>query len=175
MSSREKKAKIIDSLQEIFARSKAGVFADYRGLSTTEMVALRRKLRDAGVTFRVVKNTLARLGAEKAGKDALKGAFEGPLAVAFGYGDEIQPARLVTEHITSTKLAMNIKGGFLGNRLLTAKEVTVLATLPPREILLGRVIGGIQLPLYALMGQLTAPLRGFMYVLQARMKQLEEK
>jgi len=175
MPNREQKAKVIDSLQDTFGKSNAGVFADYRGLTTRELVALRRKLKGSGITFRVVKNTLARFGAEKAGKGALSSAFEGPIAIAFGHGEETQPARVMTEHIAITKLGLNIRGGFLGNKLLTAKEVAVLATLPSRNVLLSRVLGGMQLPLYATLNQLNAPLRGFMTILQAKIKQLEGK
>ena len=169
----EKKKQIMDSLEEIFAKSNSGIMADYRGLKTSYVVALRRKFREAGVEFRVVKNTLARIAAEKAGKDQISSIFEGPLAIAFVKDDISKSAKVLTDHIATTKLAMTIKGGFLGNKLLTAKEVATIATLPSREVLLGKVMGGIQGPLYALVYQINAPLQGLMTVLQGRIKQLE--
>jgi large subunit ribosomal protein L10 len=169
----EKKKQIMESLEQIFAKSSSGIMTDYRGLKTSDVVALRRKLRDNGVEFHVVKNTLARIAAEKAGKDQLASIFNGPMAIAFVKEDISKGAKALTEHITVTKLAITIKGGFLGNRLLTPKEVSILATLPSREILLGKVMGGIQGPLYALVYQLNAPLQGLMTVLQGRIKQLE--
>jgi large subunit ribosomal protein L10 len=95
------------------------------------------------------------------------------MAIAFVKDDISKSAKIMTEHIAATKMALTIKGGFLGNKLITAKEVSTIATLPSREILIGKVLGGIQGPLYALMNQLNAPLRGLTVVLQGRIKQLE--
>ena len=169
----EKKQQIINNLEQSFAQSSSGIFTDYRGLKTSDVVALRRKLRDAGVEYHVVKNTLARLAAVKSGKDHIASTFEGPLAIAFIKDDVSVSAKVLTDYITSSKLAMTIKGGFLGNRLLTAEEVTRVASLPPKDVLIGQVMGGIQSPLYALLNQINAPLRGLAVVLQGRIKQLE--
>jgi large subunit ribosomal protein L10 len=169
----EKKKKQIDDLEQIFTKSNSGIMANYRGLKTSDIVALRRKLRDTGVEFHIVKNTLARIAAKNAGKDQIGSIFEGPMAIAFVKDDISKSAKIMTEHIVATKLAITIKGGFLGNKLLTPAEVAVIATLPSREVLLGKVMGGIQGPLYALVYQLNAPLQGLMTVLQGRIKQLE--
>ncbi len=169
----EKKKQVIDSLEKIFAGANSGIMTDYRGLKTGDVVALRRKLREAGVEYHVVKNTLARIAAEKTGKDQITSIFEGPMAIAFVKDDISKSAKILTDHIAATKMAMVIKGGFLGNKLLTPKEVATIATLPSREVLLGKVMGGIQGPLYALVYQLNAPLQGLMTVLQGRIKQLE--
>jgi large subunit ribosomal protein L10 len=90
---REKKAQIIDRLQEVFSKCSIGILTDYRGLSVPEITDLRRKLKEAGIEYKVVKNTLARFAAERAGKDELAGFFVGPVAVALGYGDITEPAR----------------------------------------------------------------------------------
>ncbi len=169
----EKKQQTIDSLEQSFAQSNSGIATDYRGIKTADVVALRRKLREAGAEYRVVKNTLARIAAGKAGKDQIGSIFEGPMAIAFIKGDISKSAKALTEHITTTKLAMTIKGGFLGNRMLTAADITVIATLPPREQLIAKMMGGIQGPLYGLLNQVNAPLRGLANVLQGRIKQLE--
>jgi large subunit ribosomal protein L10 len=169
----EKKQEIINSLEQSFAKCNSGIFTDYRGLKTSDVVALRRKLRDAGVELHVVKNSLARIAAGKAGKDQIGGPMEGPMAIVFVKDDISKSAKVLTDHIASSKMAMTIKGGFLGNKVITAKEVTTIATLPSREVLLAKVMGGVQGPLYALMNQVNAPLRGFMTVLQGRIKQLE--
>lgn len=169
----EKKQKIISSLEQNFAQCNSGIMTDYRGLKTSDIVALRRKLKENGVEFHVVKNTLARIAADRKGKDQISGLFEGPLAVAFVKDDISKAAKILTGHITTFKLALAVKGGFLGNKLLTPKEVATIATLPSREVLLAKVMGGVQGPLYALMNQVNAPIRGLMTVLQERMKQLE--
>jgi len=169
----EKKQKIITSLEQTFAQSNSGIMTDYRGLKTSDIVALRRKLRENGVEFHVVKNNLARIAAKNKGKDQIGSIFEGTLAIAFVKGDVSKAAKILTEHIVTSKLTMAIKGGYMGNKLLTPKEVAIIATLPSREVLLARVMAGAQGPLYAIMSQVNAPLRGFMTVLQQRMKQLE--
>jgi large subunit ribosomal protein L10 len=168
-----KKKTIIDSLQKTFAESNSGILTDYRGLKTADVVSLRRKFREIGVEYHVVKNTLAKKAAEQAGKDQITGIFEGTMAIAFVKDDISKSAKVLTDHISSTKITMAIKGGFLGNKLLTSKEVSTIATLPSREVLISQVLGGIQGPLYALLNQVNAPLRGLMVVLQGRIKQLE--
>jgi large subunit ribosomal protein L10 len=169
----EKKKNIIDSLEQTFAKSNSGILTNYRGLKTADVVALRRKLREVGVEYHVVKNTLARKAAEKAGKNEITSIFEGPMAIAFVKEDISKSAKVIIDHIAATKIAMAIKGGFLGNRLLSAKEVSTIATLPSREVLVAKVMGGIQGPLYGLLNQINAPLRGLAVVLQGRIKQLE--
>ncbi len=171
--SREKKTKIIDKLQETFSKSSISILTDYRGLVTHEMTVLRRRLQASNSEYKVVKNTLARLAAERAGKGDLAGSLEGPIAIAFGYGDITAPAKVLTEYIRETRASLSIKGGFLSGRLITPEQVITLATLPSREILVAKVLGQMKSPVSALLGCLTTPIRGIMGVLQARIKQLE--
>ncbi len=173
MSKKEEKAEIIDRLQQDFSRCNIGILTDYRGISTPDIIILRRRLRKSGIEYKVVKNTLARLAAERAGKDYLVSSLDGPVAIAFGYGDITEPARVLTDYIRTSKVSLDIKGGFLGNRLLTSEDVTTLSTLPSREVLLAKVMGGMQSPILALVNCLVTPIRGIIGVLQARIKQLE--
>ena len=170
---REKKAQIIDRLQEVFSKCSIGIFTDYRGLSVPEITVLRRKLKESGIEYKVVKNTLARFAAERAGKDELAGFFVGPVAVALGYGDITEPARVLADYIGTSKASLSVKGGFLGDSVLSVEDVMTLSTLPSRELLLAKVVGGMQIPIMALLGCLTTPIRGFMGILQARIQQLE--
>jgi large subunit ribosomal protein L10 len=170
---KEKKAQIIDELQATFSKCNVGILTDYRGLSTAEIDDLRRKLKESGIEYRVVKNTLARFAARKAGMSELTDSFEGPVAVAFGYGEIPEPARVLVEYIQATKSTLGIKGGFLSDRLLTSGDVETLATWPTREILIGQVMAGIQSPIAGLVNVLAGPIRGIMSVLQARVQQLE--
>ena len=172
---REKKVQIIDDLKGLIARSHIGILTDYRGLSAPEMNILRRRLDELGVDYRVVKNTLARFAVEKAGRDELVDLFEGPVAIAFGYGEVTELARSLDEYIRTSKTSLSIKGGFLPDRLLTSEEVTVLSKLPSREILLAKVLVGMQALTLALLACLTATMRGMVGVLQARIQQLEAK
>jgi len=120
-----------------------------------------------------VKNTLARFAAERASRDDLLSFFEGPVAIAFGYGDVIEPARVLADYIRTSKASLDIKGGFLGDRLLTSKDVMSLSTLPSREVLLAKILGGMQSPIVSLVSCLATPVRQVMQVLQARIQQLE--
>ena len=169
----EKKAEVIDNLGEVFSRCSIGILTDYRGLSAIEMTGLRRRLRESGVDYKVVKNTLARIAARRAGKEELASLFDGPVAIAFGYGDITMPAKALADYIQSTKSIMSIKGGFLAERLLTSDDITTLSTLPSRGALIARVLAEVQRPMVALLSYLSAPMQGVIGVLQARIQQLE--
>ena len=171
--SREKKAQIIDGLQEVFSKCNIGILTDYRGLSAAEINGLRRKLRESGIDYKVVKNTLAQFAAERAGRGELVSLFEGPVALAFGYNEITEPAKALADYIRTSKSSLSIKGGFLGDRLLTSEDVETLSTLPFREILLSQVLAGMQSPIVNLVSLLVTPIRGIMGVLQARITQLE--
>jgi len=129
-------------------------------------------MREAGVGYRVVKNTLARFAVERASRDELTSFFQGPVAIAFGYDEITEPAKVLTDYIQSSKASIDIKGGFLADRLLTLEDVQTLATLPSREVLLARVLAGMQSPIIALVSVLNSPVRGIIGVIQARIQQL---
>jgi large subunit ribosomal protein L10 len=170
---REKKAKAIDDLEQLFSRCSIGILTDYRGLKALEMAALRRRLREAGVDYKVVKNTLARIAAQRVGKEELAGVFDGPVAIAFGHGDITLPARALADYIQTTKSAMSIKGGFLPEKVLTSAEVVTLSSLPSAKVLISMVVGEVQRPIAALLGCLNAPMQGVIGALQARIQKLE--
>jgi len=169
----EKKTKMVKDLQETFLRSKAGVLTDYRGLTTPELNEIRRKLREAGIEYRVVKNSLAQIAVKNAGKADLAGLLTGPMAVAFDFSGSPVVAKIVVEYLRASKSVMKVTGGFLEDRVLSPKEVETLARLPSKEVLISRVMAGMQSPIYGLVNVLAGPMRGFMGVLQARIKQLE--
>ncbi|MBN1160898.1 MAG: 50S ribosomal protein L10 [Dehalococcoidales bacterium] len=169
----KKKEQVVESLKNVFAECDIGILTDYRGLKTPEINDLRGKLREAEVEYKVIKNSLAQLAARNAGLEHLEGAFEGPLAVAFGYGEPTKTAKVIADFIRVTKSTLIIKSGFLQDRALTAGEVETLAYLPSREVLLSKVIGGMKSPIYGLVNVLAGPIRGMMGVLQARIQQLE--
>jgi large subunit ribosomal protein L10 len=175
LATKEDKAKVIDELTDEFSKADVGVLIDYRGLPTAEMNLLRGKLRQGGNTCHVVKNTLARFAAEKSGKKAVVGSLKGPMAIAFGRGDTAGAARIVTEYVRDSKVTIAITGGFLGDRVLSSSEVQTLAMLPPREILLSRVLGQMNAPIAGLAGALASPIRGFIGILNGRIEQMEEK
>jgi large subunit ribosomal protein L10 len=169
----EKKVKIVEELQETFGKSTVGIVTDYRGMTTAESNEIRRKLRQAKGEYKVVKNSLAQIAAKNAGLEHIAEILNGPVALALGYGEAPAVAKALTDYIRTSKSKMAIKGGFLPDKVLSARDIDTLAKLPSREILLSQVMAGIQSPLYALVNVFAAPLRDMMGVLQARIKQLE--
>ncbi len=170
---REKKTEIIEQLQAELSGCDIGVLTDYRGLSNAEITALRRKIQESDGAYRVVKNTMARFAAERAGRADLAALFDGPVAIAFGHGDVTGLPKVLAEFVRAAGTTVSIKGGFLPDRMLSAAEVNRLAALPSREVLLAQVLGGLQAPIAGLIRVLAAPLRGLAAVLQARIEQLE--
>lgn len=170
---RERKEEIINELADSLSRCTIAIATDYRGLSAKEMVQLRRHLTELGIEYRVVKNTLTRFAAEKTGKKQLEALLAGPLAIAFGYDDVVKPAQALSEHIRSSGSVLQIKGGVLGDRLLTPEEISTLAVIPPRDILVSQLMGQLWAPLQALHNVLSVPLQGLLNVIQARVQQIE--
>ena len=170
---REKKEEAVRELAEKLSRCNIVITTDYRGLSVAEMTELRRRLRQGEIEYRVVKNTLARFAAAEVDKEGLMSIIEGPTAIAFGYGDVTEPAKALIDYIRSSRAELRIRGGLLDRRVLSASEVTALATLPPREVLIARLLGGMQGAISTLVNVLNATSAGFLGLLNARIKQLE--
>jgi large subunit ribosomal protein L10 len=149
------------------------ILADYRGLTVAQMSELRRQLRPVEVELRVVKNSLARLAAERSGSAALLPALVGPTAIAFGYGDPTAMAKALTDTIRVQRLAMQMKGTLLGSQLLPGADVARIAELPSREVIIAQVVGAVQAPISAFVSTLAGVLQSFLGVLEARREQLE--
>lgn len=171
---KEKKAENIDKLEKEFSRCSIGILTDYRGLKTADLDGLRRKLQEVNGDFKVVKNTMAVKAAEKLNRKEITGGFNGPVAVAFGYGEVNEIAKVLADYIRTTKLTIPVKGGFMTDGVLSADDVTALATMPPKPVLIASVIGGMKSPLYGLVGALSSPIRGLQWVLQSRIKKMED-
>jgi large subunit ribosomal protein L10 len=168
----EKKAEIIEQLTELLSRNKFIIATEYRGLSVSEMSRLRRQLREVNSEFHVVKNTLAKFAAEKAGKPGLSQYLQGPIALAFCQGDATQLSKTLTNYARASKTALSIKGGILEVRVLSPQEIFILATLPPIDVLRARLLGVLQGPIYSLHNVLSANLRALSALLNARIQQM---
>src|SRR6476469_5421781 len=170
---KEQKEQVVD---ELTARLKAAdtlLVADYRGLTMPQIDDLRTRLLDSGARFTVVKNTLTRRAAEAAGADALVTLLDGPSAIAFleADGDRLAAAKALADSARETNV-LEIRGGVLQGRAMTATEVETLAKLPPEDVLHGQVLGAIVAPLTALAGLLNAPLQNLVGLIDARIEQL---
>jgi large subunit ribosomal protein L10 len=165
---REKKVQIVGNLADDLSRSTIIVATNYQGLLAKQMAELRNALAKAGVGYHVVKNTLVYRAADQAGKPQLRDIIEGPVALAFGYDDIANTAKVLNQYIKSAALSLQIRGGLLGNRILLPEEVVSLANLPPREVLISKLIGQLQAPIGTLHNIISFPLQGLLNVLQNR-------
>ncbi len=166
-----KKEATVEELREIFSRSTLTVVTDYRGLKVSDLQALRTALRPLNAEARVAKNTLATLAAEQAGMGQLGEQLTGPTMLVVGYDDPVGVAKAVGDFARTSRI-LTVRGGLVGQRALDEAGLAALAALPGREVLIGRVVGQIQAPLYGLVGVLSGAIRQFAYVLQARIDQL---
>ena len=169
------KEQLVAELTEKLKQADTLLVADYRGLSMSEIDALRTEVLKHGATFRVVKNTLTRRAAEASGQDALLAMLEGPTGIAFleSDGDPVAVAKALSEAARTTKI-LTIRGGILEGRTLTEQEVEDLAKLPPADVLRGQVLGAILGPLNAIAGLINAPLQNLYGLIDARIEQLEQ-
>jgi len=163
MPTEAKKAKVAALKKELSAAN-ATIVADYRGLTVADIGAVRRALRSNGITYRVVKNRLAKIAAQEAGNPELAGLLEGPSALAMGGGDEVALAKSFLDAIRPYR-TVAIRGAVLGGHRVDADSVTRLATLPPREVLLSQLAGSMASPLATMASLFAAPLCNLGYAL----------
>lgn len=170
MPTRQKKELLLQEVSKKLGECKVAIMADYRGLNVAAMTKLRRRLREKGSELKVVKNTLTLKAARELGFEGLEPYLEGPTAIAFCNDDLVAPAKVFTDFAKEYKI-FEIKGGLLEGKAMDAMAVKNLADLPSREVLLTRVLGGMQTPMYGFAGALQGVLRNFVYVLEAVRKQ----
>ena len=169
----EAKARAIDDIAQKLRDSKVAIFTNYRGLTVKDMADQRGRIRPAKVEYQVVKNTLARFAAEKADIEAdLSAVLDGPTAIGFGYDDVVQAAKAINDYARTSRV-FEIKAGLLENRLLSAAEITSLATLPAKPQLQAQVLGTMTAPIQNLLSVLNGTSRNLMNVLAARQRELE--
>jgi large subunit ribosomal protein L10 len=159
----EAKRETIEELRQALTGSRTLIVSEYRGLTVRELAEIRRALRKQDVSYRVVKNRLMRIAAQDTVGEALSPLLTGPTAIAFG-NDESSTAKAVIDATRPYKV-VTITGGVLGNRSIDADGVRSLATLPSREVLLGKLAGGMQAPVATLAGLLVANIRNLGYAL----------
>jgi large subunit ribosomal protein L10 len=170
---KEDKEQVVKELTERLRTSDTLLVADYRGLTMPQIDALRSRLIESGARFTVVKNTLTRRAAEAAGADALLTLLEGPSAIAFleADGDMVAAAKALADSARESRV-LEIRGGVMQGRAITAEEVQNLASLPPIDVLRGQVLAAIIAPVTAIAALINAPLQNLYGLLDARIEQL---
>lgn len=169
---RPEKVAVVEQLTEKFKSSAAAIFTDYRGLDVQAITELRKQLRENGVEYKVVKNTLTLLAAKAADVEGVEALLGGPTAIAFDANDPVAPAKVLSEFAKAND-ALEIRGGILDGRVIEKSEVEKLANLPSREELLATALMRMQGPIYGLAYVLQGTIQSLVYALEAVRSQKE--
>ena len=166
----EDKVRAVEELKESFATAKGVYFADFQGMDVATATKLRNKCRDAGVSFTVVKNTLARRAMDPEMAKALDSVLRGPTAIAVSAQDQIVPAKILSDFMKEFERPA-LKAGIVDGKVVGKAQVDVLAKLPGREVLLARFAGGLKAPV----GKLHTALSSQLQKLAMALRQVSEK
>ena len=159
----EAKQNLVQDIAGKFQAAASVVVVDYRGLTVGQVTELRKQLREAGVEFKVYKNTLVRRATEQAGFEAINEVLTGPNAIAFSNEDVVAPAKIINDFAKKNE-ALEIKAGIIEGNVSSAEDVKALAELPSREGLLSMLLSVLQ-----------APVRNFALATKAVAEQKEEQ
>ena len=146
MAKVELKQPVVSEIKELLEGAETAVVVDYRGITVAQDTELRKKLREAGISYKVYKNTMLRFAAKGTDFEALGPVLEGPTAIAVSKTDATAPARILAEFAKKAP-ALEIKGGVVEGVFYDAKAMEKISNIPSREILLGKLLGSIQSPI----------------------------
>jgi large subunit ribosomal protein L10 len=156
----------VEELAGLISKSTVIIATSHSKLNTPTVDQLRRRLRETGNQYRVVKNTLVRIAADQAGRPEVKEIVSGPCAFVLGTGDPVEAAKVFTDHIKTNRLELQILGATLNGRVLPAEKVNELAALPGKNVLIAQLLGQLSSPAVRLVTVLQGPTRGLANVLQ---------
>ncbi|WP_349667488.1 50S ribosomal protein L10 [Lacrimispora sp.] len=146
MAKVELKQPVVSEIKELLEGAESAVVVDYRGITVAQDTELRKNLREAGISYKVYKNTMIRFAAKGTDFEALGPVLEGPTAIAVSKTDATAPARILAE-FAKKATALEIKGGVVEGVFYDAKAMEKISNIPSREILLGKLLGSIQSPI----------------------------
>ena len=162
----EAKKLVVEEIKEKLSKAKSVAFVDYRGLTVEEDTAMRKKFRENGAEYKVYKNRLMLLALNELGIKGAEQYLQGTSAVAFGYADEVSPAKIICETAEETK-KLTVKFGVLNGNFVESKDIEELAKLPSKEVLVAKLLGTLNGPVSALARVLNAPTQGLAIALNA--------
>jgi len=168
----EAKKQIVQELKEKISKAQGIIFYDYRGLNVQEATELRNQFRAAGVEYHVIKNSMLKRAVDELEIKGLDEYLAGPTAVAFGYGDPVAPAKVLTEYVKKIKKT-EIKSGLLNGKVINLAGIESLANLPSREQLLAQLAGRLNAPSAGLARTLSGIICKLAYALNAVKEQKE--
>jgi len=163
---REAKTQVVDEIKNMLKSSSSVVLVDYRGITVEEATRMRRQLSDAGVKYKVYKNTLVDIAAKEAGIENLSKYLSGPTAMALSFKDPVAPAKQIAENIKKLN-KMQIKAGILEGKVIDEQQVKTLAELPSKQELVAKLLGTLNAPVANLVGVLSGPQRALVYALNS--------
>jgi large subunit ribosomal protein L10 len=166
------KEKMLEEITVDLKQADLVVVTDYRGLNVQTINRLRGRLRGEQCRYRITKNTMNRLACRQAGFEQLESLFEGPTAIAYSSADPVAVAKVFMEFVKENE-ALVVKGGMLSGRLLDSASIKALGEILPREMLLAKIVGGFQAPIYNLAGILKGTLNQLVYTVDAVRQQKE--
>lgn len=143
------KKQIVANLTELLNGAAAGVLVDYRGLTVEEDTTLRKKFREAGVNYQVVKNTLLRFASKESGLEELDESLNGPTALATHTDDMVAPAKIVADFMKNNE-KIEIKAGFMEGKVISLDEIKTLAATPSKDVLIAKIMGSLNAPISSL-------------------------
>ena len=164
---RPEKLAIVREIKEQLAGATFAILTDFTRMDTAKTAALRRKLRETGARFQVVPNRLFRVVAKELDYAGLEAALVGPTALVYGAGDVAATAKALREFTKANDKVPVVKLGYMDGAVLTAGNVEVLATLPPKKVMQGMLVGTLAAPMSGLVGVLSQKLASLIYVLKA--------
>ncbi|NLW22781.1 MAG: 50S ribosomal protein L10 [Tissierellia bacterium] len=162
----EQKKQIVQEIKEKLEKAQGVVLVDYRGLNVEEVTKLRRNCTEAGVDYKVYKNTLMRFAFKEAGFEEFNQYLTGPNAIAFSFDDPVQAAK-ITNDFAKEHDKLEIKAGLVDGKIIGVEEVKNLANLPSREVLVAQVLGGLNAPITGFANVLQGTIRNLVYALNA--------
>lgn len=161
----EQKKQAVSDITQQLEDASAGILVDYKGISVEKDAQLRKELRDAGVEYTVVKNTLLRRAVDNAELGDLKNDLVGPTALAISKDDPVAPAKILSKYEKELKTHFKIKGGFIDGRVVDLEEIDKLSNLPSFEELIAKMLGSLNAPASGLVNVLTGNVRGLVIAL----------
>lgn len=170
----QSKVSLVDEIKDKIEKSHSIVLVNYRGLNVEEVTELRAKYREAGVDYKVYKNTMMRRAFEDLGHEDISEFLKGPSAIAFGMEDPVSPAKVTAEFLKDHE-ALEIKAGFMDGAVMSKEAIEDLAKLPSQEELIGKFLGSLNSPLQGLVNVMNGTLKGFAVALNAIAEKKKEE
>jgi large subunit ribosomal protein L10 len=164
---RPEKEAIVREIKEHLSSATFAILTDFTRMDTMKTAALRKKLRETEARFQVVPNRLFRVVAKELNYAGVEAGLVGPTAIVYGAGDVAATAKTLREFIKGNNKVPVVKLGYMDGAALSAAEVDVLATLPPKKVLQGMLVGTIAAPMSNLVGVMSQKLASLVYVLKA--------